>query len=70
MNWDGAVTESGPYIANCNGYNLDIDIISDETIKNKTILLNAAIAGCFIEASLKTGIVTHRLKHKDNWINI
>ena len=70
MNWDGAVTESGPYIANCNGYNLDIDIISDETIKNKTILLNAAIAGCFIEASLKPGIVKHRLKHKDNWINI
>lgn len=57
-------------IAKCNDYNLDIDIISNEIIKNKIILLNAAVAGCYIEASLKPGIVKHRLKHKDNWINI
>ena len=38
-------------IAKCNGYNLDFDIISDKTIKNKTILLNVAVARCFIEAS-------------------
>ena len=57
-------------IAKYNSYNLDFDIISDETIKNKTILLNAAVAGCFIVASLKPGIVKHRLKHEYFWINI
>ena len=57
-------------IAKCNGYNLDIDIISDETIKNKTILLNVAVAESFIVASLKPGIVKHRLKHEYFWINI
>ena len=50
-------------IAKCNGYILDIDIISDETIKNKIILLNVEVAKCFKEASLKPGIVKHRLKN-------
>jgi uncharacterized OsmC-like protein len=70
MEWNGSITEEGPYIADCKGYNLDIDIISDETIQNKKKLLNAAIQGCFIEASLKPGIVKHRLKNDKEWINI
>ena len=44
-------------IAKCNCYNLYIDIISDENIKNKTTLLNAAVARCIIAASLKPGII-------------
>tara|TARA_B110000027_G_scaffold109227_1_gene116612 strand:+ start:719 stop:1003 length:285 start_codon:yes stop_codon:yes gene_type:complete len=57
-------------IAKCNDYNLDIDIISNEIIKNKIILLNAAVAGCYIEASLKPGIVILRPKHEYFWINV
>ncbi|MDA9171171.1 hypothetical protein N9O69_03725 [Alphaproteobacteria bacterium] len=57
-------------IAKYNGYNLDIDIISNETIKNKTILLNVGVAGYFIVASLKPGIVNDRLKHEYFWKNI
>ena len=70
MDWQGEVLEEGPYKARCDGYNLDIDIISEEPIERKKKLLEAAINGCFIEASLKTGIVNHRLKHKENWISI
>ena len=70
MEWQGEVLEEGPYKASCNGYNLDIDIISKEPIERKKKLLEAAINGCFIEASLKPGIVKHRLKHKENWISI
>ena len=70
MEWQGEVLEEGPYKASCNGYNLDIDIISEEPIERKKKLLEAAINGCFIEASLKTGIVKHRLKDKENWISI
>lgn len=70
MKWQGEVLEEGPYKASCDGYSLDIDIISEEPIERKKKLLEAAINGCFIEASLKSGIVKHRLKDKENWISI
>ena len=70
MEWQGEVLEEGPYKASCDGYNLDIDIISEEPIERKKKLLEAAINGCFIEASLKPGIVKHRLKDKENWISV
>ena len=70
MKWQGEVLEEGPYKASCDGYSLDIDIISEEPIERKKKLLEAAINGCFIEASLKPGIVKHRLKHKENWISV
>ena len=70
MEWQGQVLEEGPYKASCDGYNLDIDIISKEPIERKKKLLEAAINGCFIEASLKPGIVKHRLKYKENWLSI
>ena len=70
MNWNGQILKEGPYKASCEGYNLDIDIISSESIENKTKLLNAAIEGCFIEASLKPGIVKHRLKHNERWLSV
>ena len=70
MEWQGELLEEGPYKASCDGYSLDIDIISEESIERKKELLEAAINGCFIEASLKPGIVKHRLKDKENWINI
>ena len=70
MEWNGTITDEGPYLAECKWYNLDIDIISNETLDRKKKLLNAAIKGCFIEASLKPGLVKHRLKNKDNWISV
>ena len=70
MEWQGEVLEEGPYKASCDGYNLDIDIISKEPIERKKKLLEAAINGCFIESSLKPGIVKHRLRHKENWISV
>ena len=70
MRWQGEVLEDGPYKASCDGYNLDIDIISEESIERKKKLLEAAINGCFIEASLKPGIVKHRLKDKENWVSV
>ena len=70
MEWNGTITDEGPYLAECKGYNLDIDIISNETLDRKKKLLNAAIKGCFIEVSLKPGLVKHRLKNKDNWISV
>ena len=38
MEWQGEV-EEGPYKASCDGYNLDIDIISEEPIERKKKLL-------------------------------
>ena len=70
MEWQGEVLKEGPYKASCDGYNLDIDIISEEPIERKKKLLEAAINGCFIESSLKPGIVKHRLKDKKNWLSV
>ena len=70
MEWQGEILEEGPYKASCDGYNLDIDIISEEPIERKKKLLEAAINGCFIESSLKPGIVNHRLKDKENWVSV
>ena len=70
MEWQGEALEEGPYKASCDGYNLDIDIISEEPIERKKKLLEAAINGCFIEASLKPGIVKHILKDKENWLSV
>ena len=60
----------GLYKANCDGYNLDIDNISEEPVQLKKQLVEAAFNSCFIEASLKPGIIKHRFKDKDNWITI
>ena len=54
MEWQGEVLEEGPYKANCDGYNLDIDIISEEPIERKKMLLEAAINGCFIRSEEHT----------------
>ena len=70
MEWQGEILEEGPYKASCDGYSLDIDIISEEPIERKKELLEAAINGCFIEASLKPGIVKHRLKDKESWVSV
>ena len=70
MEWQVQILEEGPYKANCDGYNLDIDIFSEEPVQLKKHLLEAAFNGCFIEASLKPGVIKHRFKDKDNWITI
>ena len=36
MEWQGDILEEGPYQASCDGYNLDIDIISEEPIERKS----------------------------------
>ena len=51
MEWQGEVLEEGPYKASCDGYNLDIDIISEEPIERKKKLLEAAINGCLLYTS-------------------
>jgi hypothetical protein len=35
MKWQGQILEEGPYKASCDGYNLDIDIISEEPVQLK-----------------------------------
>jgi len=37
---------------------------------DKQRLINAAAKGCFVERSLKPGIVRHRLKVGEDWISV
>ena len=42
----------------------------EEKFQDPSDVLNDALNGCFIEASLKPGLVKHRLKNQEKWINI
>jgi hypothetical protein len=49
---------------------LDIDLGGGASTENKKRLIGAAAKGCFVEQSLKPGIVKHRLKVGDGWLAI
>ena len=46
---------------------MDIDIKGNATETDKRRLIAAAEKGCFVEQSLKPGLVKHRLKVDDTW---
>ena len=43
MKWQGQILEEVPYKANCDGYNLDIDIISEEPVPLKKAATRSSI---------------------------
>jgi hypothetical protein len=48
---------------------MDVDIKSEASEANKRRLLAAAQKGCFVEQSLKRGLVRHRLKIGERWVD-
>jgi hypothetical protein len=48
---------------------MDVDIESDASEADKRRLLAAAQKGCFVEQSLKPGLVRHRLKIGERWVD-
>jgi hypothetical protein len=49
---------------------LDIDLGGGASTADKKRLIEAAAKGCFVEQSLKPGIVKHRLKVDDDWVAV
>lgn len=52
------------------GFTVDVDLGNDLSEADKRRLLSAASKGCFVEQSLKPGILRHRLKVGDDWVDL
>lgn len=67
--WKAHQTGSEPYISSPVAFTVDVDMQGDVPDADKLRVLAAAEKGCFIEQSLKPGLVKHRLKSGDSWID-
>ncbi len=68
--WEARQSGSAPYQSAPIEFTMDIDIKGSATESDKRRLIAAAEKGCFVEQSLKPGLVKHRLKVNDAWIDL
>ncbi len=68
--WEAQQTGNQPYISSPVAFTIDVDMKGDVSEADKKRVLGAATKGCFVEQSLKPGIVKHRLKSGDGWIDV
>lgn len=70
LHWEARQHGLGPYESAPIAFTLDIDLGGGAPTDDKKRLIAAAAKGCFVEQSLKPGIVKHRLKVGDDWVAI
>jgi uncharacterized OsmC-like protein len=70
LHWQAQQRGREPYQSAPVEFALDIDLGGGASTENKKRLIEAAAKGCFVEQSLKPGIVKHRLKVGDGWLAI
>ncbi len=68
--WQAEQVGNAPYVGSGVGFRLDIDLQGDISLDDKKRVIEAAGKGCFVEAVLKPGLVAHRLKAGDDWIEV
>lgn len=68
--WEARQRGNSPYESAPIAFTMDVDIVSFASDPEKRRLLIAAQKGCFVEQSLKPGIVKHRLKLSDGWTEL
>jgi uncharacterized OsmC-like protein len=68
--WQAEQTGRAPYVSEPVAFDMDVDIHGQLSDADKRSLLKAAQAGCFIEASLKPGLVRHRLLLGNGWTEV
>ena len=68
--WERTQYGGTPYVSQPVAFTMDIDLGPNMAEADQRRLLAAAEKGCFIEASLKPGIVRHRLKINGDWVEI
>ncbi|MGH7095353.1 MAG: OsmC family protein [Stellaceae bacterium] len=68
--WEATQLGNAPYESAPIAFTLDIDLGGGATEADKRRVIAAAAKGCFIEQSLKPGIVKHRLKIGENWVDV
>ncbi|MBI3435530.1 MAG: OsmC family protein [Proteobacteria bacterium] len=68
--WRAEQRGSAPYESAPIGFTMDIDLGDSASEADRRRLVAAAEKGCFVEASLKPGLVRHRLKVGDKWVEL
>jgi uncharacterized OsmC-like protein len=68
--WEREQRGGAPYVSAPVAFTIDIDLGSGVTEPDQRRLLAAAEKGCFIEASLRPGIMRHRLKIGEQWVEV
>lgn len=68
--WQAQQYGTEPYESQPDGFTLDITLDGDATVSDKKRLIACAAKGCFIEVALKPGVVKHRLRDGENWIEL
>ncbi len=68
--WEARQASGLPYQATPISFVVDIDLEGGASDADKKRLIQAASQGCFVEQSLKPGIVSHRLKVGDSWADV
>lgn|SRR5487761_118488 len=67
--WQAHQQGNAPYESMPVVFTMDVDIEAEVPTSDKLRLLAAAQKGCFVEQSLKPGLVKHRIKVGDRWID-
>jgi uncharacterized OsmC-like protein len=68
--WEAKQRGRAPYESAPIAFTIDIDLGGNASEAEKRRLIAAAAKGCFIEQSLKPGLVKHRLKIGENWVEV
>jgi len=68
--WEARQVGNAPYESAPIAFTMDIDLGGDASEADKRRVIAAAEKGCFVETALKPGIVKHRLKVGDNWVEV
>lgn len=58
LEWEASQRGKAPYESAPVGFTLDIDLGGGASTEDKKRLIHAAAKGCFVEQSLKPGIVS------------
>jgi hypothetical protein len=70
LHWQAEQRGNGLYESAPVAFTMDIDLGGGASTADKQRLIRAAAKGCFVEQSLKPGIVRHRLKVGEDWIAV
>jgi uncharacterized OsmC-like protein len=68
--WEASQIGNAPYESAPIAFTMDIDLGNDVSEADGLRLIAAAEKGCFVEQSLKPGIVKHRLRVGDRWVDL
>jgi uncharacterized OsmC-like protein len=70
LHWQAEQRGNAPYESAPVAFTMDIDLGGAASTPDRQRLIHAAAKGCFVEQSLKPGIVRHRLKVGEDWIAV